>query len=166
MRSHAIFFLICFLLSFASAHAERTVCVRVKETFAQVTPKPLKARDLAKERRLKLLKFTPLTWTGKKQGRFFEVQTREGATVWIRKSHVSFTESCVLVRVEKSRMMKGPGKKFEKDRLAQKGDSFLALGGEDGWTQVQDSNGNTAWINLDHIWRPSSKIRMSFSSEK
>lgn len=63
-------------------------------------------------------------------------------------------------------MYKGPGPKFEKADLAEQGMVFMDMGGEDGWTQVQNAEGKRAWINLDHTWKPAARVRMSFSPER
>lgn len=80
----------------------------------------------------------------------------------MRAKDLSSSMRCLSVRVQKSRLYKGPGVDFEKDFLAKKGDSFIDLGGEDGWTRVQDAEGKVSWINLDHTWKPETKIRMTF----
>jgi SH3-like domain-containing protein len=114
---------------------------------------------------LQLEKWTPLQGIGKSQKGFKHVRTSSGVSGWIRSAHVSEGKSCVSVRVERSRLRSGPGLDYEAKELAKRGDVFLDLGGEDGWTKVRDNNGNEAWINLDHVWRPQSKMRMSFEVE-
>jgi len=158
----------------AVASSSRPVCVRVKEATALVSliVKPA-ARKVAgkkveekKESPLKISKYTPLTWTGKKEGRWLEVQNMFGQTYWVRGKDLSTSMHCLTVRVDQTRLYKGPGNEFEKADLALKGEAFLDMGGEDGWTQVQNSEGKRAWINLDHIWKPQSTIRMTFTPDK
>lgn len=112
-----------------------------------------------------LEKWTPLQEIGKPQKGFKNVRTSRGVSGWVRSSHVAEKKSCVAVRVDRSRLRSGPGSDYEAKELAKRGDAFLDLGGEDGWTKVQDGEGNEAWINLDHLWRPQSKMRMSFEAE-
>lgn len=114
---------------------------------------------------LSLEKWTPLQGVGKPQKGFRHVKTSRGVLGWVRTSQVTEGKSCVAVRVDRSRLRSGPGTEFEARELAQRGDVFLDLGGEDGWTKVQDDQGKEAWINLDHLWRPHSKMRMSFDAE-
>lgn len=110
-------------------------------------------------------KWTPVQGLGKSQKGFKQVKTSRGAIGWVRSTHLSTSKSCISVRVDRSRLRSGPGPDYEAKDLAKRGDAFLDLGGEDGWTKVQDNDGNEAWINLDHVWRPHSKMRMSFEAE-
>lgn len=142
----------------------RTICVKSKEAVAQTATKP--NRNINSENTVKYSKYTPLTWTGKREGAWYEVQSMDQKNSWLHRKDFSFSDSCVLVRVEKSRLRKGPGPEFPKAGMAQRGDAFKALGGEDGWTRVQDAEGMVSWINLDHISRPESRFRMSFDPRK
>jgi len=112
-----------------------------------------------------LSRYTPLTWTGKKESGWLEVKDMTGKNYWVRRRDVSFNMKCLSVQVQKSRLRSGPGDTFERAPVAQKGDVFLDLGGEDGWTRVENSKGEKAWINLDHTWRPATKMRMVFEPE-
>lgn len=110
-------------------------------------------------------KFMPLFGTGKKQGQFREVNDVDGQLHWVKSNDISSRMSCIVVKTNTTTLRAGPGKKFEPaylgvvDRYA----AFLDLGGEDGWTQVQDDTGEKAWVNLDHTWKPAKKYRMSFN---
>ena len=119
-----------------------------------------------KEETIKLSQYTPLTWTGKKESGWLEVRSMDGHNYWVRRRDLSFNLKCLSVQVKQSRLRTGPGSQFERAPVAQKGDVFLDLGGEDGWTQVENSKGEKAWINLDHTWRPTTKMRMVFEPEK
>ncbi len=146
--------------------AEGPVCVRVKEATARAS-KPV--RVTASSKKIEILsfdKYTPLTATGKKEGRWVEVQSKSGRIYWLKSSDLSRSMQCLEVSVQKSQTYLGPGKTFDPSKLAERGEVFLDLGGEDGWTQVQDSQGERSWINLDHTWKPSSKLRMSFTPDK
>lgn len=76
---------------------------------------------------------------------------------------MTYKPQCVLVRAQRSRLRRGPGKNFPKTSItAEQGQVFKDIGGEDGWTRVVDPKGNVSWVNLDHVWRPSARLRMSF----
>lgn len=110
--------------------------------------------------------YTPVRLTGKSQGQRLEVQNMKGATAFVARRELSFGMRCVTVKVERSRLRKGPGKDFKPAQLSERGESFIDLGGEDGWTQVQNQKGEKAWINLDHTWTPTSrKMRLSFDPD-
>jgi SH3-like domain-containing protein len=110
----------------------------------------------------------PLSITGKKQGPWIEVTDVDGQTHWANKRDVSSRMSCVVVKTNTTKLRAGPGKTFDMAGLGvvDKYSAFLDLGGEDGWTQVVDDAGEKAWVNLDHIWKPSKKLRMSFDPDK
>jgi hypothetical protein len=176
-----LLFSLSFLLAFPLlANSNRPVCVKVNEATALVSlvkPAPVPRKIAAKKSGLKkevekkdppirISKYTPLNWTGKREGRWIEIQTMLGQTYWVRRKDVSTSLRCLTVKVEQSRLHKGPGPTFEKGEVALRGDVFLDMGGEDGWTRIQDAYGMKAWINLDHVWKPESLIRMSFTHGK
>ena len=151
---------VLFSILFSSAWAASTVCVRVSE--AQLKSSPEKnGVEVGK-----VPKYTPFKLPGKKQGSWIQVEDMEGHQSWIRRSEVSTSMKCLKVIVDRTRMHRGPGKSFPVGDLVERGDSFLDLGGEDGWTQVQNSKGEKSWINMDHTWKPYSRLRMSFENEK
>ncbi len=125
-----------------------------------------KAKSANKDDSVKLSQYTPLSWTGKKESGWLEVKDMNGKNYWVRRRDISFDMKCLSVQVQKSRLRSGPGENFDRAPVAQKGDVFLDLGGEDGWTRVENAKGEKAWINLDHTWRPASKMRMVFDPDK
>lgn len=152
----------------------RPVCVQINDATALVSltvKSPSrkvagKKKSSKRESPLKIKKYTPLNWTGKREGRWLQVRNMSGQTYWMRGRDLSSSIKCLAVRVEQSRMYKGPGSSFDKAEVAKKGEVFMDMGGEDGYTQVEDANGKRAWINLDHTWKPLSRIRMTFSPDK
>lgn len=111
-------------------------------------------------------KLTPLQLTGKRVGKSLQVQDFEGKVSLVPRKNLKLGQKCLLVRVQKSRLRDGPGSSFKPAEVSKKGDVYLDLGGEDGWTQVQSAEGEKAWINLDHTWSPfSNQMRMSFEDE-
>jgi SH3-like domain-containing protein len=141
------------------AQTFNSYCVDLKVALLRKEPK-LDSKTIAE-----LGKYTPVKPTGKKEGRFIEVVTQSGRKGWVRLGEVSKDYQCVSVAVNKSRLRKGPGDDFPKDVVAQRGDGFLDLGGEDGWTKVERADGSSAWIRLEHTWKPRSKLRMSFDDK-
>lgn len=146
----------------AFANAQQAVCVRVEKAGVFQNPNPKKAAKPLYEAD----KYTPMTFTGKREGRYMQVENYKGDNVWVRARDVSSNITCVTVRVGKSRLRKGPGDEFPKSELANQGQSYLDLGGEDGWTLVENTEGQKSWIQLEHIWRPTSRVRMSFTGDE
>jgi hypothetical protein len=151
-------FLFC-LLFFLSALAEaQPFCV--KTPGAKLRWKP----EFSQKVVWRAMRFTPLSGTGKAKGPFLEVSNVDGTAFWIHKNDVTTRYRCLVVKVGKTSLRKGPGHRFAsaKNAFAEKHEAFRDLGGEDGWTLVQDEGGDVAWINLQETWKPKSKIRLSF----
>lgn len=176
--SFLVFLLLVSFAQISIAQSSRPACVRTKDATALVSlvvkaqpkksPRKVAGKNIEekKENPLKIPKYTPVSMTGKREGRWREVQNMQGQIYWMRSRDLSTSMNCLSVRVEQSRMYQGPGPTFGKGEIANRGDVFLDLGGEDGWIRVQNEEGKKSWINLDHIWKPSVVIRMSFPVEK
>ncbi len=151
------FLTICFLNVQAFAKAEKEIrCVATLVTSFKSHAK----KDSAEISKLK--KYTPLKLTGRKDGAWVESQDFSGRVGWVQSRDLSHKYQCVSVQVDRSSLRSGPGKEYGLDSTVTRGASFLNLGGEDGWTRVQDAEGHVAWVNLDHLWRPTLRLRMSF----
>lgn len=111
--------------------------------------------------------FMPLAGTGKKQGSWIEVRDMDDQVHWVNGAEVTTKQTCLVVKVKLARLRQGPGKSFQASEMgmADRYMAFRDLGGEDGWTQVEDAEGEKAWISLDSIWKPVRRTRVSFTSE-
>lgn len=109
-------------------------------------------------------KYMPLMGTGKRQNGLMEVKDVDNQTHWVDARQVVGNMNCVVVRTKSTRLRMGPGKQFQPSPLglADRYMAFLDLGGEDGWTQVENDEGEKGWVNMDHLWKPSRLMRMSF----
>lgn len=109
-------------------------------------------------------KYMPLSATGKRQSGWVEVRDVDNQIHWAQESDLTGQWSCAVVSTKTTRLRLGPGKHFQPSPLGvtDKYSTFLDLGGEDGWTQVENDEGDKAWANLDHLWKPTRKTRMSF----
>lgn len=158
--------LLLFSLQFSALAASgRPTCVKAKETIAHTLIVKAPKRKQFKETSRKFSKYTPLRKTGKWEAGWVEVQTIDGKSFWVRNKDLSSRFRCLTVRVKKTRLYKGPGNAYGPSEFATRGDVFLDKGGEDGWLRVENSKGVKAWINMDHIWKPTSTMRMSFEHE-
>jgi hypothetical protein len=111
---------------------------------------------------------TPLMGTGNKSNLMVEVTDMSYKKYWINKKNLSGRISCLVVRVKKTNLRTGPGLSYpaSKIKYAEKYEAFVDLGGEDGWTQIKDDEGNRAWVNLDQVWKPKNRMRISFEQDK
>lgn len=127
---------------------------------------PLRSKPSSKSESIKADKYTPLKWTGTEQGKFLQVEDFRGRRFWVNKKQVSEHISCLSVSSKKTKLRTGPGKEFETLPIqVSLGDSFLDLGGEDGWTMVLTDSGERAWLNMDDTWKPfTNSMRMSFGN--
>lgn len=109
-------------------------------------------------------KYMPLQVTGKRQSGWVEVRDVDNQVHWAQESDLSNQWTCAVVRTRTTRLRQGPGKHFQPSPLGQidKYTTFVDLGGEDGWTQVENEEGEKGWANLDHLWKPTRRTRLSF----
>lgn len=139
-------------------------CVRAKEAVVYDLILKKKAKQF-KETTIKFDKYTPLLLTGNREGKWVEAQPMDGKFVWVRKKDLTTKIQCLIVRVKKSKLYQGPGSEFGPSETVDRGAVFLDKGGEDGWLQVENTAGLKAWINMDHVWKPTSTMRMSFDNQ-
>jgi hypothetical protein len=158
MQISAVILFCFFLGAFSKVAFAHNYCV--KTPGAKLRWKP----DVRQKAVWRAMRFTPLLGSGKMRGAFLEVTNVDGTTFWIHKSDVTSRYSCLVVKVKRTTLRKGPGNNFgsAKTAFAEKHEAFRDLGGEDGWTLVQDEMGEVSWISLDQTWKPKSKIRLSF----
>lgn len=159
-----VFFLISLIVFGTSpvwAKAKLAACVKKKEAILRSSPE----KDSREVKKLAIN--TPLETTGKTKRNWIEVSEFDGKKSWIHRRDISYAKKCVLIKVSKSKTFDGPGRDFNSVFTAKKGEAFLDLQeGEDGWLHVEDSSGKKVWVNLDHIWRPTStQLRMSFETD-
>jgi SH3-like domain-containing protein len=109
-------------------------------------------------------KYMPLQGTGKSQSGWVEVKDVDGDVSWISGNDVSSKVMCLVVQARMTRARTGPGRQFQSSTigLVEKYAAFKELGGEEGWTEVESDEGEKGWVNIDHMWKPTRKMRMSF----
>jgi uncharacterized protein YgiM (DUF1202 family) len=145
-------------VSFSTSLA-MAACVRAKKSSFRKEPTS-RSREI-----YSVGKYFPFLPTGKREKGYSQVQDMDGKMGWVRTHDLNWHWNCLAVKVQKSKLRSGPGTQFSSAETAEKGEPFLDIGGEDGWIQVQNANGEKQWINLDHIWKPREAMRMSFEPE-
>ena len=135
IRAHAFLFLFIVFASgsaFAQAFCVSKPGVRLRKTASIKAPITWKVP-----------RFMPLQGTGKRQGGWIEVRDVDSQTHWVTSSEVTTQQTCVVVRVGQTRLRQGPGKSFQASPLglADRYMAFQDLGGEEGWTQIEDEDG-------------------------
>jgi SH3-like domain-containing protein len=111
--------------------------------------------------------YTPLSATGNKRDHWVEVSDVNSQKSWVQKKHLSSKMSCLVIVVNRTRLRSGPGSEYAlaKMKSAEKFATFKDLGGEDGWTEVEDKFGAKSWVDMDHVWKPKSRMRISFEGD-
>jgi len=143
-----------------SSSSLQAMCVKSKTAVIRS-----EANKSAKEL-ITLNQYTPVKWSGQKKNGYFEVSEKSGIKGWVKVSDVSVSLICLQIKTNRIVLRSGPGNEFDKiNTQIKKGDTFLDLGGEDGWTQIQNQKGETGWVQIDKTWKPTSTTRLSFENE-
>jgi uncharacterized protein YgiM (DUF1202 family) len=154
------FFLVLGVLGGSLAQAQTSLCVH--RSGALLRSSPQASAPLS----WKVPKYMPLKSTGFSKNGFYEVVDLDGQKHWASSNDVSSRLKCLVVSARTARLRTGPGSEFAVARagVADRYSTFIDHGGEDGWTQVEDQDGEKSWINLDQVWKPSRRLRMSFDN--
>jgi SH3-like domain-containing protein len=101
----------------------------------------------------------------KREGAWIQVSDVDNQVHWVHGSSVSSNVNCLVIRSAYTRLRQGPGKGYEVAPMvvADKYTPFRDLGGEDGWTLVEDDQGNRGWIDLKYTWKPTEYVRINLS---
>jgi len=155
------FFFCAWLMCFASMSWADSLCVTKSGAVLRAEPQEKALMSW------QVPKYMPLKSTGSRQNGFAEVIDVDGERHWASLRDVSAKMKCLVVRTRRSKLRTGPGINFAPSDLgvADRYGTFIDMGGEDEWTQVQDELGGRAWISLDHVWKPQKRMRMSFEAD-
>ena len=98
------------------------------------------------------------------QGGWYLVKDLEGKKMWIAKGLVTDEIDCMVVKVNKTNLRKGPGTEFNQTPLtyATKYMPFKKLQREDAWLYAQDDFGFKHWIHEKNIWEPLAYTRVNY----
>jgi uncharacterized protein YgiM (DUF1202 family) len=140
----------------------QSFCVKNDNTLLHAKPSKKSAVSW------RVSKFMPLQGTGKSKSGYIQVADVDGQLHWVLRKNVRHSNKCVVISTRRGVLRSGPGTHFSalENLPGERYSSYRDLGGEDGWTQVQDSHGRKGWINMDLIWKPiDSRFRMSFEHQ-
>lgn len=152
-------FILTALATNALAQAKKSYCLNSKTTFySAANTKSKKLKDLPR--------YSPVTLTGEKKKTLVQVKDVAGRTGWIRSTKLKSKLNCIAISKNKTTLRSGPGTSYQLLGESFRGEAYLDLGGEDGWTKVQNEKGQTFWVQIDATWKPSTTMRMSFENER
>jgi hypothetical protein len=98
-----------------------------------------------------------------KNGSYYEVKTSDNIRGFVTKTKTLFGRTCYQSQTDKKYLRSSPVKrKSNRLRIIEKGESFLQVGADDGWLQLESSKGELVWIEIDSLWQPAAHMRLSF----
>lgn len=105
------------------------------------------------EKTWKVFRYMPLEKKSKKDG-WYEVVDMEKRSHWIREDLVTTAYECAAISTDLANLRTGPGRKYPKAKPAQgmKYLSFRVLKKEGDWVQIEDAQGDEAWIHGPLVW--------------
>lgn len=124
----------------------------------------LRAKPTSKSKLLWTVgKYMPLIEVSEKGG-WYLVKDLEGKKMWISKSLVSDDFDCAVVKVKKSVLRSGPGKKFAKTPLnfATRYMPFKKLERDGAWLHLRDDYGYEHWVYENNLWEPLNYTSLSY----
>lgn len=139
--------LVGFGFIFLSTAPMYAICVNVKK--AELKREPHSGAETS----LEVFRYMPLEKVSKKEG-WYNVKDFEGKTHWIKEDQVTTAFECAVIQAEFANLRKGPGVSFPHTR-AEKGIRYLSfrlVKRQDDWVEVEDSEGDHAWIHKPLVW--------------
>lgn len=137
------------LIVFAIPSYSKALCVKVDQ--ANLRSKPSAKAKLT----WTVGKYMPLLAV-KRKGSWYQVKDFEGKKMWIFSKLVSSRIDCAVIKVNKSILREGPGRKFAKTPLgsAHKYMPFKKLDRDGAWLKLQDDFGYRHWVYEKNLWEP------------
>jgi SH3-like domain-containing protein len=98
------------------------------------------------------------------KGNWLKLADVDGVLHWGLKKNFTSKQTCLVVVRKNIRLRNGPGTRFPaaEFEIADKYSPFKDLGGEDGWTMVEDDFGNRGYVPLNTTWKPTAKVSISY----
>ncbi len=103
----------------------------------------------------------------RRQGAWVEVSDLEGKRHWVHRGSVSTRLRCLVITRNFTTIRQGPGREYPPAELpvTDKYFPYRDIGGEDGWTQIEDDQGYRGWVPLTHTWKPTSYMHINLEDE-
>lgn len=140
-------FLFLNLFLFFFSFELRALCV--SNEFANLRS----SASVSSEKTWVVYRYMPLQKVNKKQG-WYEVKDLDSKTHWIREDLVTSAFKCAVIKNEFAYLRTGPGTRFAKTK-AEKGLKYLSfrvVKEQGDWVQVEDQQGDLAWIHRPLVW--------------
>lgn len=114
-------------------------------------------------------KFMPLVALEKK-GQWSKVRDLDGEIHWVETRDLSTKYQCVVVKVGASVLRKGPATSepkasaglAERYMAFKRIDYLLEEEPPENWYKVVDEVGREAWVQQNHVWRPTTVTSVGF----
>jgi SH3-like domain-containing protein len=85
-------------------------------------------------------------------GQWYFFRDFEGDTGWIKNTIVNNTLTVITSKGNKVNVRKGPGVKYEKVFMVEKGVPFKVIQKKNHWLQIEHADGDKGWIFQGLVW--------------
>jgi SH3-like domain-containing protein len=85
-------------------------------------------------------------------GQWYFFRDFEGDTGWIKNTIVNNTLTVITSKGDKVNVRNGPGVKYEKLFMVEKGVPFKVIQKKDNWLQIEHADGDKGWIFQGLVW--------------
>lgn len=94
---------------------------------------------------------------------YYFVETMNKKRGYVLRSKTLFGRTCYQSNIANKYLRSSPQKKMSaRLRSIKKGETFLQIGADDGWVELESSTGEKVWIEVGSLWQPTSQMRLSF----
>lgn len=136
-------------ISSASGVLGQSLCVNVE--MAELHKEGMESSDMV----VKLIRYSPLQKLSKKNG-WYQVKDLDDHKAWIREDQVSTSFECAVISNEFANLRTGPGSSFPQT-AGEKGLKYLSfrvIQKKSDWVQLEDAEGDLAWVHSPLVWMP------------
>jgi SH3-like domain-containing protein len=88
----------------------------------------------------------------RKEGQWLFFRDFEGDTGWIKNTIVNNTLTVITSKGNKVNVRNGPGVKYDKVFMVEKGVPFKVIQKKDSWLQIEHADGDKGWIFQGLVW--------------
>lgn len=150
-------FLSALLLSAFVAQSSWAVCVSVKQANLRAGP------STSAKKLWTVGQYMPFIALEQK-GAWVKVKDLDGEKMWIYANLLSDDMDCMVIKVSKANLRKGPGTNHPQTPLsfAHKYMPFKKLRRDGAWLLIEDDHGFKHWVVENNIWEPLEYTRVSY----
>jgi len=88
----------------------------------------------------------------RKVGEWYFFKDFEGDTGWIKKTLINKKHTIITSKGDKVNVRSGPGIKFEKTFMVERGVPFKVIKTQEKWLKIEHADGDQGWIFKGLVW--------------